>query len=126
MAQLSWKKSLIKKAHTFMDFVVGWRGFYATVNAANKESRGTWAVPQKLTECPAQDDPINSIIELYYNLPFMHGRNNSPLRYRYPANNSTYEFYFPHNHLPPQSTNPATHTALALRHASGDMPFPQH
>ena len=92
MAQLSWKKSLIKKAHTFMDFVVGWRGFYATVNAANKESRGTWAVPQKLTECPAQDDPINSIIELYYNLPFMHGRNNSPLRYRYPANNSTYEF----------------------------------
>ena len=90
MAKLSWKKALIEKAHTFMDYVVGWRGFYTTENVATKQASNTWVVPQKLTEVPQQTQ--TGYFDTWYNLPYMVGFSSSDLRYRYPANNQGYEF----------------------------------
>ena len=90
MAKLSWKKALIEKAHTFMDYVVGWRGFYTTENVATKQASNTWVVPQKLTEVPQQTQ--TGYFDSWYNLPYMVGFSSSDLRYRYSANNQGYEF----------------------------------
>jgi len=90
MAKLSWKKALIEKAHTFMDYVVGWRGFYTTEDVATKQASNTWVVPQKLTEVPQQS--MGTYFDSWYNLPYMVGYSGSELRYRYPANNQGYEF----------------------------------
>lgn len=90
MAKLSWKKALIEKAHTFMDYVVGWRGFYTTEDVATKQASNTWVVPQKLTEVPQQTQ--TGYFDTWYNLPYMVGFSSSDLRYRYPANNQGYEF----------------------------------
>tara|TARA_B000000477_G_scaffold6822_2_gene5526 strand:+ start:1307 stop:3211 length:1905 start_codon:yes stop_codon:yes gene_type:complete len=101
MAKLSWKKALIEKAHTFMDYVVGWRGFYTTENVATKQASNTWVVPQKLTEVPQQTQ--TGYFDSWYNLPYMVGFSSSDLRYRYPANNQGYQFLKNYNEGQQQS-----------------------
>ena len=95
MGKTTWKKALINSAHTFMDYVVGWRGYEFTNNAANKETKGTYLIPQKITEVPPQtvitDDGQGTTMDFYYNLPFEIGQQGTLFRYRYPANNNIYE-----------------------------------
>lgn len=95
MGKTTWKKALINSAHTFMDYVVGWKGFNPTNNSTIKRSAGTFVVPQKITEVPVQtvitDDGQGTTMNMYYNLPFEIGFQGTLRRYRYPANNELYE-----------------------------------
>ena len=95
MGKTTWKKALINSAHTFMDYVVGWRGWKSSSpNTVTKASAGSWVVPQKITECQLQavdtTSGQGSSVQLYYNLPFESGFNGTANRYRYPANNGLY------------------------------------
>ena len=95
MGKTSWKKALINSAHTFMDYVVGWRGYNPTNFSPTKRAAGTFVVPQKVTEVPVQtvitDDGQGTTMDLYYNVPFEIGFQGTRWRYRYPANNELYE-----------------------------------
>lgn len=95
MGKTTWKKALINSAHTFMDYVVGWRGWKFTAgNPTTKASGGSWVVPQKITEVPQQSlrtiSGDFSSIDMFYNLPIESGFNGTEFRYRYPANNGLY------------------------------------
>lgn len=96
MGKTTWKKALINSAHTFMDYVVGWRGFNFTNQSSTKRSAGSFVVPQKVTEVPVQtvitDNGQGTAMNMYYNLPFEIGFQGTLRRYRYPANNQPYQY----------------------------------